>query len=361
MTGNWVLYGSTGFTGDLIARLAIQRGQPPLLAGRSREKLKRQAQELGLDYVACGLDDSDALQSLVTRGMVVLNCAGPYKFTAEPIVTACLKRGTHYLDITGETMVFEALARRDEHARSANIVILPGIGFDVAPTDCLAVYLHERLPYANWLRLAIRSKGGSRLSRGTMTTTLVIFSQGNWIWRNGKLVRVPLGSQTRLIDFGSEVRKMALIGLGDASTAYHSTGIPNIENYYALPDSLIRMLPSLERLSSTVGWPFIQSTAGLLIRTQPAGPSLAKRQGSSSEILGEIEDLDGHKVRAVIRGPNAYTWTAITALDAVEKLLAGAVSPGFHTPGTAFGADFILGCDQVSRQELTALGEPDTE
>lgn len=353
MTGNWILYGSTGYTGDLIAQLALQRGQTPLLAGRNQEKLQRQADRLGLDFVACPLEDLDALQSLVTRGMLVLNCAGPFKYTAEPLVTACLKRGTHYLDITGETMIFEALARRDEHAQSAKIVILPGIGFDVAPTDCLAVYLKERLPSANWLRLAIRSKGKARLSRGTMTTTLVIFSQGNWVRRNGKLTRVPLGIQTRLVDFGTDKQNMALVGLGDASTAYRSTGIPNIENYYALPAALIGMLPALERISSTLGWQVIQSVAGWFLKTQPAGPSPAKRQASSSQIFGEIEDLDGRQVRALLQGPNPYTWTAITALDAVEKVLAGDVTPGYHTPGTAFGADFILGCDLVSRKDLT--------
>jgi hypothetical protein len=114
---------------------------------------------------------------------------------------ACLRQGAHYLDVTGEAVVFEALRARDAAARAAGVMLLPGAGFDVVPSDCLAAALAARLPDATRLDLAFLALGG--VSRGTALTALEHLPVGRaWCARGGRLVPPPRGARTRDVDFG---------------------------------------------------------------------------------------------------------------------------------------------------------------
>ena len=148
MPPTFLLYGATGYTGSLTARMAVQRGLKPILAGRDPAKVKALADELGLAWRAFPLEDGAALNLALREVPVVLHCAGPYSRTYKPMVDACLRTGTHYLDITGELMEHEALAGRDAEAQAAGVMLLPSVGFDVVPSDCLAAHLKRRLPSA---------------------------------------------------------------------------------------------------------------------------------------------------------------------------------------------------------------------
>src|SRR5262245_11210920 len=196
----FIVYGATGYTGSLIAREAVRKAMHPILAGRSRERLASLAGELGLEHRAFSLDSPDAVADGLRDVHTLLNCAGPFSCTARPMADACLQTGTHYLDITGEADVFEALAARDAQARAARIVLLPGVGFAVVPSDCLAVHLKRRLPTATRLALGFQSAG--RLSRGTALTALERVAGGGLVRENGLLKRVPAAWKTRVIDFG---------------------------------------------------------------------------------------------------------------------------------------------------------------
>src|SRR5512139_1306127 len=205
----------------------------PILAGRNGEAISALATSLGLDYRIFALDDLKAIAAGLKGCDVVLHCAGPFSRTSQAMRDACLLTHTHYLDITGEIAVFEAAATCDSIARTAGIMLLPGVGFDVVPTDCLAAHLKSQLPTATHLALAFRGLG--RASRGTTLTGLEGMSTGGLVRRDGKLIPVPLAWKTRHIDFGNGRGPIATITLpwGDVSTAYYTTGIPNIEVYMA--------------------------------------------------------------------------------------------------------------------------------
>src|SRR5271166_6663839 len=113
MTGSILLYGATGYTGRLIAREARAMGAGIVLAGRNPNKLKAIARQLDLPWRAFDLADRARLEAALKDSSVVLNAAGPFSSTARPMADACLREGTHYLDITGEIDVFEALFARD--------------------------------------------------------------------------------------------------------------------------------------------------------------------------------------------------------------------------------------------------------
>ncbi len=159
---DFMIYGATGYTGSLIVREAVRRAMRPVLAGRSAGSTASLAAGFGLEHRVFSLDSAAGVVEGIRGIHTVLNCAGPFSQTARPMVDACLKAGIHYLDITGEAAVFETMAARDAEAKTAGIVLLPGVGFDVVPSDCLAVHLKRRLPLATRLPAsADGSSGGS--------------------------------------------------------------------------------------------------------------------------------------------------------------------------------------------------------
>lgn len=157
---NWIIYGANGYTGELIAREAVRQGLKPTLAGRNKAKVEALAQELGLGYKAFGLDNVDAVSEQLKGFKLIMHCAGPFSATSKPMMEACIKAGAHYLDITGEISVFELAQSLNSQAEKADVVLCPGVGFDVIPTDCVAAALKEALPDATHLALGFDSKQG---------------------------------------------------------------------------------------------------------------------------------------------------------------------------------------------------------
>ncbi len=379
----WLLYGAYGYTGQLIAREAAGQGGAPVLAGRDAGKVRALAEELRLESRVFGLDDHDAIVDQLAGCDAVLNVAGPFSQTARPLMEACLAAtssgppglsaekksdiksnsdrsgdlshaaGVHYLDITGEIDVIEAAAALDARAKQAGIVIMPAVGFDVVPTDCLAAMLAARLPTATHLQLAFHA--GADMSPGTAKTMVEALPRGGRVRRDGKIVRVPLAFKSRQIPFPDRTRWATTIPWGDVASAYYSTGIENIEVYLAMPRARIRMMRAMRWLAPLGRLSLVQSLWKKWITRVEKGPSAEKRSQNRAVIWGEVADAEGNKASAVMTTPDGYALTIETALAAVERVTpssgpraAAQVAPGFHTPSTAFGADFILQFDGVS-------------
>jgi short subunit dehydrogenase-like uncharacterized protein len=345
----FLLYGATGYTARLILARCLERGLRPILAGRS-ETVREIASAHGLEARIAGLDDPASLRAALGGVTAVLHCAGPFSRTSGPMVDACLAAGVHYLDITGEIGVFEGLAARHEEARSRGVMLLPGTGFDVVPSDCLAAHLKQRLPSATSLLLAFQSSGG--LSRGTATTMVENISRGGAVRRGGRIVPVPAGWKTIAVDLGRGPVSVTTIPWGDVATAWHSTGIPDIEVY-------TRMTPGMRmalKASRYLGWLLssapVQRMLKAKVRSGAPGPDEAARDRGVSRLYGEVRDGTGGRARARLEGPEGYTMTARTAVAAVERVMSGGATPGFRTPSLAFGADFILSIEGVTRSDL---------
>jgi short subunit dehydrogenase-like uncharacterized protein len=226
---------------------------------------------------------------------------------------------------------------------------MPGVGFDVVPTDCLAAHLKSRLPSATKLTLGLRAL--DKTSRGTSMTMIENIHRGGAVRRDGVLTRVPAAWKTKMIDFGHGAVKATLVPWADVSTAYFSTGIPNIEVYLVLPSSTIRML----RLSRYLGWLIgthaIQNLLKRQIQAQPPGPTEEEREKGLSLLWGEVEDDAGNHVSSKMQTPESYALTALTAVAVAKKVLAGSAPAGFQTPSRAYGTDFILEFEGVIRTD----------
>lgn len=343
-----LVYGSYGYTGRLIAAEAASRGLPVVLSGRNAERLSAQGKQLGLSVRVASLDDRDALNAALEGCKVVIHCAGPFSRTYKAMAEACLENRVHYLDITGEIGVFEALAAMDSLAQAKGVMLMPGVGFDVVPTDCMAAALHGEMPDATHLQLAFRSVGG-RMSHGTSTTMVESLGEGSLVRRNGVLEPIGAGKLTVEADFGSGRRTAACIPWGDVASAYRTTGIPNIETYIGLPKSAIRFLKMSNLMGPLLRMDWVRRLAQKRVDRQPAGPTLEERNGSKSQVWGRVKNEAGESLEANLSTLNGYSLTAKASLFIAERVLQGDVEPGYQTPAGKYGSDLIMEVDPGAR------------
>lgn len=338
MTDSWLLYGANGYTGELIAREAVRRGMRPVLAGRSKEKIQKLAAELGCQSAVFDLDDHTSLVRALENQRAVLHCAGPFARTARSMMQACLATHVHYFDITGEIDIFELAHSVHEKAQRSGIVLCPGVGFDVVPTDCLALKLKLAMRDATHLTLGFESRMG--MSKGTAKTSIEGIGTGGRIRRDGKLVQIPLGSQTRQIDFGAGERLAVAIPWGDVATAFYTTGIPNIEVFIASSPKSVEQMRRANSFRPLLAQKWLQGLLKLTIQHRVQPPTQAQRDNNPSFIWGEARNEAGKIITARMRTANGYTLTVSSALGILTEVFAGVPDPGYTTPALLVGPDF---------------------
>jgi short subunit dehydrogenase-like uncharacterized protein len=335
---SWILYGVTGYTGRLVAGEAVRRGLQPILAGRNAAAVRSIAEELSLDWKTFNLLNPQEIRDAIRGSRLVLHCAGPFSETGGPMIEGCLAEGVHYLDITGEISVFDYAHARTESARRADVVLIPGVGFDVVPTDCLAARLVEALPAATELKLAFEMGGG--LSPGTAKTAIESFHGGGLVRRGGKLKTVPVAWKSREIPFAHAQRTAVTIPWGDVFTAFISTGIPDIEVYMSMPPSAIAWLRRTRWLQPLLAPHAVQSFLKRRVESRIRGPSDEARKASSGELWGRVKSADGRRVSATMTTPNGYDVTVSASLGIVEHLLQAVVEGGYYTPSLLMGSGY---------------------
>ena len=344
----WVIYGSYGYTGRLIAERAAGVNSNIVLSGRDEEKLKQQADELGVAYMTAELSDPLRMDNLLNDANLVIHCAGPFIHTWEEMLDACIRNRCHYLDITGEIGVFEGIKARSAEIAEAKIMAMPGAGFDVVPTDCLALYLKKQLPDADQLELAFMGLGGG-VSHGTAQTMAENLGNGGAVRENGKIQVVPAAYKTRTIDFGPKKRMAASIPWGDVSTANFTTGIDNITVYTAMKPSAIRWLKLSNWIAPILRLSFVKSIIKKRIRKRITGPDKTSREEGKSHIWGEVSNRNGKTETARLTTPEGYQLTALTSLLIAQKVDSGDFKLGYQTPASAYGEDLILEIEGTER------------
>jgi len=348
-----LIYGATGYTGSLVAEhaaaIARQSTSPPTLAGRNEGKVKALAMRLRMPWSAFDLTDTEDLIHRLEDVTTVLNLAGPFSETADPLVEACLASGTHYVDITGEIAVFERIAARDADARKARVVLLPGAGFDVVPSDCLAAHLKRRQPQMHRLRISV--EGLTQASRGTARTAVEALGKGTMARRGGKIVELERALHSKA-DFGDGPVDTISVSWGDVATAWYSTKAPAIDVLFEAspPLRIVSRIPN--NLRPVLGSPTVQHLLKRLVDRMRPGPSEERRLGGRCRILGEAWNAAGARVASLMETPDPYALTVQSALDLGQRVAAGEVSAGYHTPSTAFGPDLVLAFDGVRRSDI---------
>jgi short subunit dehydrogenase-like uncharacterized protein len=344
-----LIYGATGYTGRLVVEAALGRGLRPILAGRNAATLEELSRRHHLEYRVGPLTSPDAITRLLKDIKVVLLAAGPFSVTALPTVTACLRRGIHYLDLTGECAVIERLSRLGDEAKQRNCMVMPGCGFDVVASDCLASHVSQRLPRAS--HLAIGLSGLVTPTRGSLRTIAEQAGMAVRTRRNGRFSSVPPAALRRRFDYGRGDGWSSAVTWGDVASAFHTTGIPNIDVYFEETPAFRTMLLAGRTFGPWFQLPLAQSWLKAHAELFPEGPTATERAVHSCVIVAEAESRDSRRVSRQ-RTPEAYSLSAQTAAAIAQRAIGDDVECGFQTPARVYGADFILEFDGVTREDL---------
>jgi short subunit dehydrogenase-like uncharacterized protein len=350
MHGRLLVYGGSGYTGKLLARAARDRQIATVLCGRSDEPLRAAAASLDLEFRVAGLEEPSKLARALEGIDVVINAAGPFSATAPALVDACLRTGAHYLDVTGEVAVIDAIRRSNEQAIQRGVMLMPAVGFDVVASDCLAEHVARRARCARRLHIGI--SGLALLSKGSAKTMIGQLGEPAWVRRGGALERVPAGSLEHLFDYGGGPRTSVAVSWGDVVSAYFSTGIQDITVYFEAT-AAVRMHHTLLQL---FGWaiPYTPWQAMLKASTEwmPDGPTEEERSVRQAVVVAEIEDDRGNVIASRLRTPEVYSFTASSGAAVAARVVAGDIEPGFQTPARVYGSDFVLSLPGVTREDL---------
>lgn len=312
-----LIYGATGYTGKLVAMQARETHLSFEVAGRNGPQVTALAEQLDVPCRIFALDDPETIIASLAGVTAVLNCAGPFASTARPLMEACIACGVHYLDLTAEYKVYALAEAWSERAAAAGVMLLPGVGWDVVPSDCLAMYLAAKVDQPQSLRIALQV--ANSMSRGSTTSVGEILGVGLLVRAEGTIVAKPDAAPARF-DFGAGLLDSVPLSFGDLVTAWKSTGIPNIAMFVNIKENVMP-----------------EGVAAM-----PEGPSLEERAANRACAVAEVTGIDGAVVRARIDTINGYSYTPLAAVEALRLLATGQFKPGFQTPATVFGAGFAV-------------------
>lgn len=345
-----LIYGATGFTGRLIVEAAQKLGLAPVLAGRDAVRVEQLARSLGLDHRGASLSQPGQLADALRGMAVVLNAAGPFAATARPLLQACLQVKASYLDISGELDALEQVAAYGHEARARGVMLLPGVGFDIVPSDCLCAHVARRAARPSTLRIAV--SGLELMSPGSGATLSAELGRATRVRRAGRLEELPPGELTRAFDFGSGPRLCAAVTWGDLASAHVTTGIENVETYFELTPAVALMLQSSRHGAWFFSLPGVREALAQQAKLWTPAPSAAERERRRATLVAEVEEVTGKRVAARLTTPEAYTLTARVAAEVLRRVAAADLEPGFQTPARLFGPQFILGFEGVQRTDV---------
>jgi len=317
-----LIYGATGYTGELIAREAVRRGLGPIVAGRTASKVQQLADDLGVEGRVFDLADPIAVRTGLRDVTVVLNVAGPFAVTAAPLLEAALELGVHYLDTTAELGAFLHSESADAAAKEAGVMVMSGTGWDVVPSDTLAARTAGRVSDPVSLELALKifvGTPGERIpllfSQGSITSAAGFADYTGSVRADGAITTLT-DAPTPLIDFGFGPEDVSPAPMGDLVTGWKSTGIPNIAVYIA----------------GGIPAPTVYDGQPL-----PDGPDAADRAVGRARVYAKVTGRDGSVAEGIVDTPTGYGFTQLAAVEIVSRILAGDFTAGFQTPASAYG------------------------
>lgn len=313
-----LIYGATGYTGKIIAARAKELHLDFEIAGREPGKIKELATALEVPYHVFNVDDYAGWANALTNTKVLINAAGPFRFTAEHAMLACLKSKTHYLDISAELDTYQLAESLDNRAKHEGIQLISGAGLFVS-YDALVIHLSKLVKIPHTLKTGFRHYGG--FSKGSVLSSQNIADLGVLVRKNGEIIKSD-NAQPKYFTFGNEQVECLPTPLGGIILSYKSTAIPNIEEYFSLK------LPATE-------------LSDLAPESLPDGPTEKERDSGRNGIAAELTDKNGNTVKAFVDAPSGYTLTPLSVVAVAHRVLKNDFKIGYQSPGSAYGEDII--------------------
>ncbi len=320
--GKVMLYGAYGYTAKLIAEEARFQGLEFIAAGRRADAVKEVADQYGAEDRVFALEDHAEIERQLADIDILISTAGPFKTTAPRVIDACIATGTHYLDITGEFSVFAHAETRDDDAKGAGVMLMPGAGWDVVASDGIALHTARRVENPVRLRLAVWHNEHFVRPRASSYTLNDILRQKLLVRRAGELVVVE-DAPTLEFDIGTGTKTFYPYPMADVICSWKSTGVPDISVYTGANIYEFSEIP-LEAIAQ-----------------MPSGPDAETRAKIRSFTFAEAVGADGSIVTSLHDSVAAYDFTAYAIVNIVQKIRAGDLIAGFQSPSSAYGTRII--------------------
>jgi short subunit dehydrogenase-like uncharacterized protein len=348
MTGRVLLYGATGFTGQEIARM-LAGTCDLVIAGRSEEKVHALAEHLDVPWRSFELDNPQVLDVALDDIDLVLHAAGPFTRTARPMMEAALRNRVDYLDLAGEWPVFLEAAELHGRAKDAGVMILPGIGLTVAASDCLMAMAKERWPET--VRMCLGISRAQVISRGSVASAAQMMDSRVVVRRGGELATVPAGSLVRAFDFGAGLSEATAMSWADVITGAITTRVRDIEVYSEMRWAERASYRLSGMTMDVFGAAPARALGKAVAKLWPEGPGMEARGQASFVMVVHALDPWRRERRMAIRTRDGYSFSVLTAVDAVQRVLAGQRKEGFQTPALTFGPNFIFEADAARLED----------
>jgi short subunit dehydrogenase-like uncharacterized protein len=362
MAGRIVLFGATGYTGELTARALVARGARPVLAARNEARVSALAHELGgLESAVADVARPESLRALVERGDVLVSTVGPFSRWGRPAVEAAIAAGAQYLDSTGEApFIRDVFERYGEAARAAGCGLLTAFGYDWVPGNLAgALALAEAGVAATRVDIGYFAPGagGFSMSGGTRASSAVVMLEPAFAWRGGRLVTERGAARVRSFELRPGRRADAVsvgssehLGLPRVHPALRDVGV--FLGWFGPASQPMRVVSAgtsvLTRIPGVKAG--LLSLAERLVKGSTGGPDAAEREKSRSLIIAEAFDAAGARLAEVrLEGVNGYTFTgAILAWGAHAVAAGGLRGTGALGPVDGFGLEELeAGCAEA--------------
>jgi short subunit dehydrogenase-like uncharacterized protein len=359
-----VLFGATGYTGELVARSLVDAGVYPVLAGRSEDRLAHLADELGgLEYVSADAGHPDGtVRELLDEGDVLVTTVGPFLRHGEPALRAAVNAGAHYLDSTGEPAFIRQVFDEFHVPAAGRCALLSAFGYDYVPGN-LAAGLALREADGGAVRVDVGyfvqrgEQPGRRMSRGTAASAAGMTLEPGFAFRDGELKTVRTAD--RVGSFTVADRRLEGIAVGGSE-------------HLSLP----RLWPDLREVNVYLGWfgprsdlirrasvvPYaLGRVPGVKQVAAVVADAVADRVGVSAADEGEVALGTSHVVAIAydagaqplaevhLEGPDPYRLTGdLLAWGARRAASVGVEATGAVGPVEAFGLDALeAGCAEA--------------
>ena len=367
-----LLYGATGYSGRLIAAEARRRYSDSrdvtidrhqvVLGGRDGAELADMTRTLELDHLVFTLDDRERVLSALRGFDVVINAAGPFARTASRLMRAAIEVGIPYVDINGEVDVYRALDDLSRIALHRGVTIVSGSGFTATVSDMMLESALSTVRPSDARTVWIAFSAMRHFSRGSLHAMLRSVRERVLVVREGKVVHVPVGRLERMFDFGQDkqqhdgtqrpnddsrrprpARIASAINTIDTLTASRTARRKQAESIsiesYAEMSATVRLGYQIGALSAPLlQIPLVQRLNHFQIAQLPDGPSAEDRTETRQKVLLQIESpLRTTLVDWRLTTPDAYDFTARSALAVAEKVAGASGGGGWKTPSEVLG------------------------
>lgn len=324
-----LIYGSYGYTGTMITEHLVQMEQDVVIAGRNGMKLVEMGKNLNLPFIAFALDTAQNIDVVLKDFDIVLNCAGPFHRTAQPLMEAALRNNVHYLDVSAELESYALAQKLSKEAEAKGVLLMPGCGGSVTMIGCLTAFAKKLIPNPEKAQVALHVTGS--MSRGSAVSASENVSTALIARRAHELENLEDISSVRF-NFGNGFVDCTPVTLPDVITLWNEYNIPDITTYVHIS-----------------GAAFPTGDLALL----PDGPSKQEREANRYQAAVHLKDKSGNEVRAVLNTVNGYAFTPMAAALAVRQVSDDKFSAGFQTSFGLWGSDFVRSIPSTTMEVLS--------